>query len=101
MSHRSYDKVILAETICCPTSRGLNFASYSISRASIGNKTFLLSTEVDGYDVDIKEIVEVKASRSGPRIGMKELIQMMANGSSRIVKIKTSDLQGQQTMRLI
>ncbi len=92
MSHKSYDKGILAETICCPSSRGLNFASYSISRASIGDKTFLLSTEVDGYDMDTKEIVEVKASRrSGPRIGMKELLQMMANGSSRIVKLKTSE----------
>jgi hypothetical protein len=93
MSHRSYDKGILAETICCPSSGGsnLNFASYSISRASIGNKTFVLSTEVDGYDMDTNEIVEVKASRSGPRIGMKELLQMMANGSSRIVKLKTSE----------
>lgn len=91
MSHKSYDTGILAETICCPSSRGLNFASYSISRVSIGDKTFLLSTEVDGYDMDTKEIVEVKASRSGPRIGMKELLQMMANGSSRIVKLKASE----------
>ena len=90
MSHKSYDNGILAETICCPSSKELDFASYSISKASIGNNTILLSTEVDGYDMDTKEIIEVKASkRTGMK--MKELIQMMANGSSRVVKIKTSE----------
>ena len=90
MSHNSDDNGILAETICCPSSKDLDFASYSISKVSIDNKTILLSTEVDGYDMDTKEIVEVKTSR---RTGMKmkELIQMMANGSSRVVKIKTSE----------
>ena len=90
MSHNSYDNGILAEKICCPSSKELDFASYSISKVSIDNKTILLSTEVDGYDMDTKEIVEVKtSSRTGMK--MKDLIQMMANGSSRIVKIKTSE----------
>ena len=91
MSHNSYDKGILAETICCPSSKSLNCANYSISRVSIGNRTFLLSTEVDGYDMDTKEIVEVKASRRVKPASTKDLIQMMANGSSRIIKIKTSE----------
>ena len=91
MSHNSYDNGILAETICCPSSKSLNFASYSISKASIGNNTILLSTEVDGYDMDTNEIIEVKASKRGGSPDTKELIQMMANGSSRVVKIKTSE----------
>ena len=91
MSHNSSDKGILAEKICCPSSKSLDFASYNISTVTIGDRTFLLSTEVDGYDMDTKEIVEVKASRRGGGIRMKELIQMMANGSYWIVKIKTSE----------
>ena len=78
----------LVETICCPPETPSS-SSYSISRVEIGDRTFLFSTEVDGYDIEASATVEVKARRkTNPDI--KGLIQIMTNGSSKIVNFKAS-----------
>ena len=88
MTNHSFGIGTLVETICCPPETPSS-SSYSISRVEIGDRTFLFYTEVDGYDIEASATVEVKARRkTNPDI--KGLIQIMTNGSSKIVNFKAS-----------
>ena len=88
MTNHSFGIGTLVETLCCPPETPSS-SSYSISRVEIGDRTFLFSTEVDGYDIEASATVEVKARRkTNPDI--KGLIQIMTNGSSKIVNFKAS-----------
>lgn len=56
---------------------------------TIDSKTFVFANEVDGYDPDTSETVEVKARKEKPT-KMEDLMQIILNGSSRIVNFRTS-----------
>lgn len=88
-SHLSTDIGILTEQICFPLQQE-HASSYVISQIQVGNFKLMVTSEVDGYDTATQRPVEIKAKKKA-RVSMKDFMQVMVNGSSKICIFKPSN----------